>query len=71
MRVAMYYNNRDVRLEERKTPRIGSGEMLVQIFASSICGSDTMEWYRIRHAPLVLGHEIAGRVAEAGADVSG
>src|SRR5210317_866900 len=71
MRVAMYYNNRDVRLEERETPRIGSGEMLVQIFASSICGSDTMEWYRIRHAPLVLGHEIAGRVAEAGADVYG
>ena len=53
MRVAMYYNNRDVRLEEMETPRIGSGEMLVQIFASSICGSDTMEWYRIKHAPLV------------------
>jgi len=71
MRVAMYYNNRDVRLEEMETPRIGSDEMLVQIFASSICGSDTMEWYRIRHAPLVLGHEIAGRVAAVGDDVAG
>jgi len=71
MRVAMYYNNRDVRLEEMATPRIGPGEMLVQIFASSICGSDTMEWYRIRHAPLVLGHEIAGRVAEVGEGVKG
>jgi L-iditol 2-dehydrogenase len=71
MRVAMYYNNRDVRLEEMETPRIESGEMLVQIFASSICGSDTMEWYRIKHAPLVLGHEIAGRVAETGDGVTG
>lgn len=66
MRVAMYYNNRDVRLQEMETPRIGTGEMLVRIFASSICGSDTMEWYRIKRAPLVLGHEIAGMVAEAG-----
>jgi L-iditol 2-dehydrogenase len=71
MRVAMYYNNRDVRLEEMEIPRIGSGELLVQIFASSICGSDTMEWYRIKHAPLVLGHEIAGRVTEVGKGVTG
>jgi len=71
MRVAMYYNNRDVRLEEMEVPKIGSDEMLVQIFASSICGSDTMEWYRIKHAPLVLGHEIAGRVAGVGDDVTG
>lgn len=70
MRVAMYYNNRDVRLEEMEIPRIGPGELLVQIFASSICGSDTMEWYRIKRAPLVLGHEISGRVAEVGAGVA-
>lgn len=71
MRAAMYYSNRDVRLEEIKTPVIGAGEMLLQIFASSICGSDTMEWYRIKRAPLVLGHEIAGRVAATGAGVTG
>lgn len=71
MRVAMYYNNRDVRLEEMEIPRIGPGDLLVRIFASSICGSDTMEWYRIKRAPLVLGHEISGRVAEVGAGVAG
>ena len=70
MRVAMYYNNRDVRLEEMGPPRIGPGEMLVQVFASSICGSDIMEWYRIKRAPLVLGHELAGRVAEVGDGVA-
>ena len=33
MRVAMYYNNRDVRLEEMAVPGIGPGEMLVKIMA--------------------------------------
>jgi L-iditol 2-dehydrogenase len=66
MRVAMYYNNRDVRLEEMAIPKIAAGELLLRIRASGICGSDLMEWYRIKKAPLVLGHEIAGEVVEAG-----
>lgn len=64
MRVAMYYNNRDVRLEEIPTPQIGPRELLVKVLASGICGSDVMEWYRIKKAPLVLGHEIAGEIVE-------
>ncbi|MBA7673881.1 Sorbitol dehydrogenase [subsurface metagenome] len=66
MRVAMYYNNNDVRLEEMPTPKIGPGELLVKVHASGICGSDVMEWYRIDKAPLVLGHEIAGEVVAVG-----
>jgi L-iditol 2-dehydrogenase len=69
MRVAMYYNNRDVRLEELPTPQIGPGELLVKVLASGICGSDVMEWYRIKKAPLVLGHEIGGEVVEVGEGV--
>ena len=69
MRVAMYYNNRDLRLEELPIPRIGAGELLVRIRASGICGSDLMEWYRIKKAPLVLGHEITGEVVEVGEGV--
>ena len=70
MRVAMYYHNRDVRLEEMPVPKIGPGEMLMRITASGICGSDVLEWYRIKKAPLVLGHEVAGTVAEVGEGVS-
>jgi L-iditol 2-dehydrogenase len=66
MRVAVYYNNQDVRLEEMRVPKIGAGELLVRIRASGICGSDLMEWYRIKKAPLVLGHEITGQVVEVG-----
>jgi L-iditol 2-dehydrogenase len=65
----MYYNNRDVRLEEKPVPSIGPGELLVRIRASGICGSDLMEWYRIKKAPLVLGHEITGEVVEVGAKI--
>ena len=67
MRVAVYYSNDDVRLEERPVPEIGAGELLVKVMASGICGSDVLEWYRKPKAPLVLGHEIAGVVEAAGA----
>jgi L-iditol 2-dehydrogenase len=69
MHVAMYYNNRDVRIEEIPKPQIGPDELLVKVKASGICGSDVMEWYRLKKAPLVLGHEITGEVVEAGANV--
>jgi L-iditol 2-dehydrogenase len=69
MRVAMYYNNKDIRVEEVPTPKIGPGELLVRTEASGICGSDVMEWYRVKKAPLVLGHEIAGQVVEIGEGV--
>ena len=62
MRVAMYYNNHDVRLEEVERPVIGAGEILVRIVASGVCGSDVLEWYRIKKAPKVLGHEITGEI---------
>jgi L-iditol 2-dehydrogenase len=69
MRVAMYYSNRDVRLEELPVPKIGVGELLLRTRASGICGSDLMEWYRIKKVPLVLGHEITAEVAEVGESV--
>ena len=69
MRVAMYYNNEDVRLEEMPVPEIGQGELLVKVIASGVCGSDVMEWYRIKKAPLVLGHEITGEIVSLGEGV--
>ena len=71
MRVAVYYANDDVRLEERPRPTIGAGELLLRVEASGICGSDVMEWYRRPRAPLVLGHEVAGVVEEVGRGVNG
>jgi len=69
MRAAVYYRNDDVRLEEVPTPTIGPGELLLKVSMCGICGSDVMEWYRIRKAPRVLGHEVVGVVSEAGEGV--
>jgi len=69
MRVAMYYNNNDIRMEELPKPQIGEGEILIRVEASGICSTDTLEWYHINKAPLVLGHEIAGVIVETGKGV--
>jgi len=69
MKVAMYYNNNDVRIQEMPIPEISDNELLVKVIASGICGSDVMEWYRLKKAPLVLGHEIAGTIEKVGKKV--
>lgn len=70
MKVAMYYSNSDVRLQEQPVPKIGEGELLIKVWASGICGSDMMEWYRKHKVPLVLGHEIAGEIVKVGKGVA-
>jgi len=65
MKVAVYYRNSDIRIQEIPRPEIRDGEILVRVRASGICGTDVMEWYRIRKAPRILGHEISGDIAES------
>ncbi|MDD5686866.1 MAG: zinc-dependent dehydrogenase [Elusimicrobia bacterium] len=69
MKVAVYYNNKDIRIQEVPVPAIGDDELLLKVMASGICGSDVMEWYRIKKAPIVLGHEAAGVVSSVGKKV--
>jgi len=66
----MYYRNSDIRVEEMDRPVAGPGEIVIRIEASGVCGSDVMEWYRIKKAPLVLGHEIGGQIVEVGEGVT-
>ncbi len=68
MKTAVYYNNNDIRIEDRPRPEIKNGEILVKVKASGICGTDLMEWYRIKKAPRVLGHEMAGEIVESKSD---
>lgn len=70
MKVGMYYNNQDVRVEESPVPEIKDNDILIKVMACGICGSDLLEWYRIKRAPLVLGHELAGEVVEVGSQVT-
>jgi L-iditol 2-dehydrogenase len=71
LRAAVYYRNDDIRLEEVPNPEIGPGELLLEVSMCGICGSDVMEWYRVRKAPRVLGHEVVGVVCEVGEGVEG
>jgi L-idonate 5-dehydrogenase len=68
---------KDLRIEERDVPRPGPGEVLVRIARGGICGSD-LHYYnhggfgtvRLRE-PMILGHEVSGRIEALGAGVAG
>jgi alcohol dehydrogenase, propanol-preferring len=69
---------RPLAIEEVDRPRIESNEVLIEVEACGVCHSDLHvadgDWpqlAKIIKKPLILGHEIVGRVAEIGAEVRG
>jgi L-iditol 2-dehydrogenase len=70
MLVAVYYNNKDVRVEEFPMPEIGEEEVLLKVMTSGICENDVLEWYRLPKAPRVLGHEASGIISQVGKKVT-
>lgn len=71
MKVAVYYSNSDIRLEDYPIPEISEDEALVKMKSCGICGTDVLEWYRQKKAPCVLGHEMAGEIVRVGKNVQG
>ncbi len=77
MRAAVLHAPGEIRIEERERPRPGPREVLVEITAVGVCGSDVHYYEHGRigpfvvEAPLVLGHESAGRVVELGEGATG
>ncbi len=71
MKAAMYYSIEDIRIQEIPKPHVGPNEILVEMKACGVCGSDLMEWYLRSRVPLVLGHEPAGVIVEAGKKIKG
>ncbi len=69
MKAAVYHNLDDIHVEDIPQPKPGPDEIVVEMKACGICGSDLMEWYLRSRAPLVLGHEPTGVVAEIGRNV--
>lgn len=77
MKAVVVHGARDVRVDEVPDPVPGDGEVLLALEWGGICGSDISYWRHggtgtavLRH-PMVLGHEVAGRVAGLGPGVSG
>jgi L-iditol 2-dehydrogenase len=71
MKVAMYYSQNNIRMGDMPIPKISRDEVSVEMRACGICGSDLMDWYLKNRAPLVLGHEPSGIIAEKGENVEG
>jgi L-iditol 2-dehydrogenase len=76
VKAAVLHAAGDVRIEERERPQPGPREVLVEVTAVGVCGSDVHYYEHGRigpfvvEAPLVLGHESAGRVVELGESAS-
>ena len=85
MRAAVYHGRHDIRVESRPEPRlVHADDVVLSVERAAICGTDSSEWahgpllvpLHDRHpgsghrGSVVLGHEFAGRVTEAGPDVT-
>jgi threonine dehydrogenase-like Zn-dependent dehydrogenase len=73
MRGAVLYGPRDIRVEERETPRITQPtDAVVRLSVTSICGSDLWPYRGIQAVtePTPMGHEYCGIVEEVGRAVT-
>jgi (R,R)-butanediol dehydrogenase / meso-butanediol dehydrogenase / diacetyl reductase len=80
MRAARFYGDHDVRIEDVEVPAPRSGEVLLRVLRSGICGTDATEWkagpkmFPVATAhpvtghlgPMVPGHEFVGEIVDAG-----
>ncbi|WP_457948597.1 L-idonate 5-dehydrogenase [Pseudarthrobacter sp. alpha12b] len=75
MKAVVVHGANDLRIDDRPEPVAGPGEVVLDVEWGGICGSDLSYW---RHgasgtaalkSPLVLGHEVSGRIAQLGAGV--
>ncbi len=71
MRAWVLHGIGDLRFETVEKPALKPGEVLVQVKAAGICGSDIPRIYQngAHVHPLIPGHEFSGVVAEVGAGV--
>lgn len=83
MRAAVLHGRRDLRFDTVRVPEAAAGELLIEVTAVGVCGTDAAEWaygaklmpIEVRHpvtghlGPMTIGHEFAGRVVAVGPGV--
>jgi len=71
MKAVRLYRPGDIRYEEVEIPQIKANEVLINVKATGICGSDIPRAMvtGARVSPIILGHEFAGQVEEVGKEV--
>lgn len=76
MKSAVFYGKHDLRVEESAMPQVGAEDVLIQVKACGVCGTDVHIYEGDKGAaevtpPTILGHEFSGIVAEVGTNVTG
>jgi L-idonate 5-dehydrogenase len=77
MIAAVLHEPKKIVIEEQELPKLLPGQVLVRVRAGGICGSDLSYYFKGKSGdfalrePFVLGHEVAGEVAEVGEGVGG
>lgn len=76
MRASVLLGKKNLVIEDRETPAYGEDEVLVKIAAVGVCGSD-VHYFRhgrigdfVVESPLILGHEVSGRIVAVGEKVA-
>lgn len=77
MRAVVKFGTRDgeVELREVPEPAIGETDVLLEMAAAGVCGSDVEQWRHhvsyVVNVPVIQGHEFCGTVREVGSGVAG
>ncbi|TFG04926.1 MAG: L-iditol 2-dehydrogenase [Promethearchaeota archaeon] len=70
MKAAFYYDTNDFRVEEINLNQ-GSDDLIVEVKSVGICGTDVHKAVnKTVHPPIVLGHEVCGKVISRGSNVT-
>ncbi|MCK1976097.1 2,3-butanediol dehydrogenase [Jeotgalicoccus huakuii] len=83
MRAAVFYEAKDIRVEDVEIPEVKENDVKVRVAWTGICGSDLHEYnagpifipkdeaspLTGRQAPLTMGHEFSGVIEEVGSGV--
>lgn len=68
MKALVYTGTQEVHYRDEKKPVAGPNQALIEVAANAICGSDMYAYHGLderRVPPLILGHEVAGKVIRA------
>ena len=77
MRAVVKYGRQpgDVAVQEVPEPQMGPDQVLVEVGAVGVCGSDIHLWHENQswaiQCPVILGHEWAGTIVDVGQNVGG
>jgi threonine dehydrogenase-like Zn-dependent dehydrogenase len=69
MLAAVFHGDKRITIETQPIPEVATGEVLVRVSRTALCGSDTKLW--LKGAEYTAGHEIFGVVEQPGHPMNG